>query len=114
MSQCLRRSRRLLRIKLAERNVKCIHQNTPTPSPSSERSSAEPSPERDVEPAAREQEAAEPSGRRVLSVWLRLWTNCLVSNPTLRHGGVLGMRGEAAEAAEASRMRIGVGVLQQR
>lgn len=56
-------SRRLLRIKLAERNIKCIYTNTPTPSPSPERSSAEPSPERDAEPAAREQQAAEPRGR---------------------------------------------------
>ena len=56
-------SRRLLRIKLAERNVKCIYTNTPTPSPSPERSSAEASPARAAEPAAREQEAAEPHNR---------------------------------------------------
>ncbi|KAK9845816.1 hypothetical protein WJX81_003202 [Elliptochloris bilobata] len=58
--------RRLLRIKLAERNVKCIYRNTPTPSPSPERS-AEPLPARDEEPAAHEPEAAEPSGRPAAS-----------------------------------------------
>ena len=47
------RSRRLLRIKLAERNIKCIYRNTPTPSPS---------PEHDAEFVESEEEA-EPSGR---------------------------------------------------
>ncbi len=43
------RSRRLLRIKLAERLVKCIYRNTPSPSPS---------PEREAEAALPEEAAA--------------------------------------------------------